>query len=146
MLKFVFVHEWIFVIFPLNLTLHILDWTPIQNSMQIIAVIDRKGASINYVVQKGRTDYSLKNDIWRHRQRDHISKDDVVSESALIFIIQGDKIVLTQRRCRLLKNSPSVYVVKCRFSMNSLSVPFGRRSLWTLPHVKKLDFHFENFC
>ena len=43
------------------------------------------------------------------------------------------KSVLIQRRRRLLKYGPSVYVVKCRFSMNSLSVPFGRRSLWTPP-------------
>ena len=40
----------------------------------------------------------------------------------------------TQRRRRLLKYGPSVYVVKCRFSMNSLSVPFERRSLWTAPN------------
>ena len=43
------------------------------------------------------------------------------------------KSVLIQRRRRLLKYGPSVYVVKCRFSMNSQSVPFGRRSLWTPP-------------
>ena len=45
------------------------------------------------------------------------------------------KSVLIQRRRRLLKYGPSVYVVKCRFSMNSLSVPFGRRSLWTPPNM-----------
>ena len=44
---------------------------------------------------------------------------------------------MIQRRRRLLKYGPSVYVVKCRFSMNSLSVPFGRRSLWTPPKTKK---------
>ena len=44
------------------------------------------------------------------------------------------KSVLILRRRRLLKYGPSVYVVKCRFSMNSLSVPFGRRSLWTPPY------------
>ena len=44
------------------------------------------------------------------------------------------KLVTIQRRRRLLKFGPSVYVVKCRFSMNSLSVPFGRRSLWTPPN------------
>ena len=43
------------------------------------------------------------------------------------------KLVTIQGRRRLLKFGPSVYVVKCRFSMNSLSVPFGRRSLWTPP-------------
>ena len=45
----------------------------------------------------------------------------------------------TQRRRRLLKYGPSVYVVKCRFSMNSLSVPFERRSLWTAPYVKEFQ-------
>ena len=50
------------------------------------------------------------------------------------------KSVLIHRRRRLLKYGPSVYVVKCRFSMNSLSVPFGRRSLWTPPWRNHLNF------
>ena len=54
-----------------------------------------------------------------------------VGVNSIITPCTTDKLILTLRRRRLLKYSPSVYVVKCRFLMNSLSVPFGRRSLWT---------------
>ena len=60
------------------------------------------------------------------------------------------KLVTIQGRRRLLKFGPSVYVVKCRFSMNSLSVPFGRRSLWTPPNIslehKMLFWLYMNCC